>query len=261
MAQKNERKAALLPDVAQPLILAGPPRAVRGEFRVRNATDRKVVVRQPRVTAATATGRPKGDASMTAISGDALALRRIVVRAGQSRPVAVDLALDPRTPPGTYHAALDVDGEQRPVVMHVTEDVALTMAPSEIVLDGRPGEKVQRRVVITNDGNVPLAVNTIGAVVLDEDLVHCRALRGALADVGDTMKSLDEFAVALGRRYHDLYDTRVLRVQNDAVTIAPGETLALALTITLPEKLEPRSRYTGFAAISTDSLAFTIVPA
>src|SRR5690606_19697511 len=140
------------------------------------------------------------------------------------------------------------------------EDVALTMTPDHLVLPNRPGETLTKQVVFTNDGNVDVSVQALGTVVLDEELAHCRALRGALADVGDTMKSLDDFAVALGKRYHAIYETLVLRVKNDAVVVAPGDTKALDLTITIPEKLERRSRYTGYAAISTATLTFTIVP-
>ena len=52
----------------------------------------------------------------------------------------------------------------------------------------------------------------------------------------------------------------MLKVQNTAVTIEPGQTRAVDLTITLPEKLESRSRYSGYAAISTNNLTFTVVP-
>ena len=74
------------------------------------------------------------------------------------------------------------------------------------------------------------------------------------------MQSLDDFMVALGRRYKHLYETLALRVQNEAVTLEPGDTRAVELKITLPDKLEERSRYSGYAAISTNSLSFAIVP-
>jgi hypothetical protein len=264
MAQRTERKATLLTDDGQPLVLVGPPRGVRGQFRVQNATARKVVVRQPVITPASrarAKAAPAGAAAdLPALPGTALALRRIIVRAGQSRPVPLALTLDPTTPPGTYQAELDIDGEQRRVVVHVTEDVSLSITPDELVIATRPSGKVQKRVVFTNDGNVPVTVKSIGVVVLDEELVHCRVLRGALADVGDTMQTLDDFTVALGRRYRAAYGTLALKVQNDEVTMAPGETVAVDLRIALPEKLERRSRYTGYAAISTGTLTFTIVP-
>jgi hypothetical protein len=264
VADSTSRKPTLMPDAAQPLVLVGPPRDIRGEFRVQNSTERKIIVRQPLLkTAAAARAKPAVQGKTPAaepLPDMALALRRIVVRPGQSRPVPVALALDPRTPPGTYNADLDIDGQQRTVIVHVTEDVALSIAPREIVIANRAGGRVQKRIVLTNEGNVPITVRPIGVVVLDEELAHCRALRGALEDVGETMKNLDDFAVALGRRYRALYQTLALRVQSPEVTIPPGETQAVDLTIALPDKLEPRSRYSGYAAISTSTLTFTVVP-
>jgi len=261
MARDTTRKGALFADVEQPLVLVGPPRGVHGEVRIQNPTDRKLIVRQPLLTVtppAGATGKARKAAAAMADVG--IALRRIVVRAGSSKPVPLTLTLDPRTPPGTYHAKLEVDGEERQVVMHVTEDVALELSPTELVLSNAAGRKIQKQIVVTNPGNVPVTVKTIGTVVLDDELAHCRALRGALADVGDTMKTLDDFTVALGRRYKSVYETAALRVQNDEVTVEPGDTLAVDLTITLPDKLDKRSRYTGYAPISTRTLTFIVVP-
>lgn len=268
MADEPEPQARMMLDAEQPLVLVGPPRGVRGELRLQNPTDRKVIVREPRVRpalAAAATGNKNKKKAAAAPAPAVLAespmvMRRIVMRPGQSRPVPVALTLDPRTPPGTYHAELEIQGQQRTVVMHVLEEVSLTIAPQEIVLPNRPGEKVTKSVVFTNEGNMPVSVRSLGTVVLDEELVHCRALRGALSDVGETMEKLDDFVAALGRRYRKLYETLVLKVQNTAVTVEPGQTQAVELTITLPEKLESRSRYSGYAAISTNSLTFTIVP-
>jgi hypothetical protein len=265
MADEPEPQAAMMLDAEQPLVLVGPPRGVRGEFSLQNPTDRKVIIREPRVRPTpAATGKRaaagKGAAAAAVLSEAPMVMRRIIMRPGQSRPIPVALALDPRTPPGTYNAELEIQGQQRTVVIHVLEEVSLTIAPREIVLPNRPGEKVEKRVIFTNDGNVPISVRTLGTVILDEELVHCRALRGALSDVGETMESLNDFVAALGRRYQKLYETLVLKVQNTAVTIDPGQTQAVDLTITLPEKLESRSRYSGYAAISTNNLTFTVVP-
>lgn len=257
----GQGQPAFLVDAEEPLVLAGPPRAVRGEFRLQNPTAEKMTVREAVFRGGTMTGRrAKQHADIAALPESGLVMRRVVMRPGQSRPVPVALELDPRTPPGTYQAELTVNEQRRNVVIHVTEDVALQIAPNELVLTNRPGEKVKKTVVFTNVGNVPVHIRSLGTVVLDEELVHCRALRGALSDVGDTMKDLDEFAAALGKRYKQLYETLAIRVQNTAATLAPGETQAIDITVTLPEKLEARSRYTGYAAISTSSLTFTIVP-
>ena len=257
MAQANLPRVQLK-DGGRPLVLAGPPRHIRGELLVRNPGDEKVIVRQPQMRPAAITGR--GKAKALALPEPAVTLRRIVVRPRQDRQVPIALSLEPGTPPGTYHAELDIDGERREVVLHVTEDVAFTIEPPELVIPNRPGEKIAKRIVVSNQGNVAIAVKSIGAIVLDEELVHCRALRGALADVGQTMETLDDFIVALGHRYHDLYDKLVLKVTNEATTVAPGETAAIDLTVALPDKLDARSRYSAFAPISTQTLTFTIVP-
>jgi hypothetical protein len=294
MAAKDKAPAAraTMINAEAPLIFAGPPRAIRGEFHLQNATAQKLAVRDAtfrsvaapaakaaedistRTTtkvkaadvakaakaASTAKAETGAEAVTPAVLPDVgLSLRRIVVRPGQSRQVPVALELDPRTPPGTYHAELTVNDQKRDVVMHVTEEVSLQIIPDEIVLDSVPGGKTTKTVVFSNLGNVPVQLRTIGTVVLDEELVHCRALRGALADVGETMKTLDDFAAALGKRYKKLYETLVLKVQNEAVTLNPGDTAAIDLTIVLPDKLEKSSRYTGYAALSTGSLTFTVV--
>jgi hypothetical protein len=262
MADEPTPKSLVLPDARRPLVLVGPPSLIQGELNVQNLADRKVVVRRPVLQPGglRAGLKRRGKMAGAGLQGDALPLRRIVVRAGQSRHVPIALSLDPSTPPGTYQASLDVEGETKPVVVHVTEQVAFSMSPSEVVLPGRAGEKVHKQVVFANTGNVPLSIRNIGVVVLDEELAHCRALRGALADVGETMKNLDDFIAALGRRYRAAYETLALKVQNDQTTVEPGETQVVDLTIALPGKLDARARYTGYAAISTGSLTFTIVP-
>lgn len=259
MADASPPRTIRLADAGQPLVLVGPPGRLQGQFQVLNGGDRKAVIRQPLVkglSLASGTRRKRAAAP----AADALPLRRIVVRAGQSRAVPLSLELPSTTPPGTYEAALDVDGDQRPVLLHVTEHVSFTMHPDHLVVPNRPGEKIKKQIVVTNDGNVPLTFRTIGTVVLDDELAHCRSLRGALADVGETMEKLDDFLAALGRRYKQAYDTLALRVQNERVTLDPGETRAVDLTITLPDKIDARARYTGYAAVSTAALSFTVVP-
>lgn len=255
MAEQSERRAALLPDAEQPLVVVGPPGALYGEFRVRNAGETKLVLPPPVVRPAAP--KKKGAA---ALPQREQVLHRVVVRPGQSRNVPFTLSWGSDLAPGTYEAELEVDGERRDVIIHVTEKVSLSIAPDEIVVPSRPNERCRKRVVFTNAGNVPLAVKSIGTVILKQELAHCRALRGALQDVGDSMEGVDDFAAALGRRYKAIYETLVLRVQNDDIELAPGETKPLDLKITLPDKLEPRSRYSGYAAIATSRLNFTIIP-
>ncbi len=261
MDELPQAPRAQLLDLGRPLILTGPPRAVSGQFSVRNPTGEKLRIREATLRSSRSVGLTrKAGRLASSLFEDGLTLQRMVLRAGQSRQVPVSLALDAQTPPGTYHLELLVHDQLRDVVMHITEEVSLRIEPGQLVLPNRAGEKFTRRVVFTNDGNVPINVRNLGTIVLDDELASCRALRGALADVGDTMTTLNEFAAALGKRFKQLYDTLVLKVQNSAVTLEPGETRALDLKITLPDSLDARARYTGFAAISTGNLTFMIVP-
>lgn len=259
MAQQARKRVTFLKDRDKPLVFAGPPRAVRGELRLLNTTDDKVIIHTPLMRAAPA-ARAKAAAAAVAPLPDAVPLRRIIVRGGQTRVVPLMLNLAPTTPPGTYHAEIDVDGHLQPVVVHVTEDVAFSIEPSTVVVPNRPGEKVKKQIIVTNSGNVAVSMKSIGAVVLDDELAHCKALRGALHDVGAKMTKLDDFVTALGRRYHDLYETLTLKVQNENTTVDPGDTQAVDLTITVPEKLNARTRYTGYAAVSTQSVSFVVTP-
>ncbi len=122
MADASPPRTIRLADAGQPLVLVGPPGRLQGQFQVLNGGDRKAVIRQPLVkglSLASGTRRKRAAAP----AADALPLRRIVVRAGQSRAVPLSLELPSTTPPCTYEAALDVDGDQRPVLLHVTEHV------------------------------------------------------------------------------------------------------------------------------------------
>ena len=252
----NTSKGISLLDAERPLTLSGPPRGIRGEFRLENSSDDKVVIRAPQVRP------PKKSRSSSAkpLADPQLVMRRIIVRARQSRPVPISLSLDPSTPPGTYHAELDIEGQVRSVVIRVTEGLSATILPDEIVLPGKAGKVFERQIIVRNDGNVPVTVPKIGTIVLDEDLVHCRALRGALADAGATMTSLDDFAVALGKRYQALYETLLLKVRNDRVEVAPGAEETVDLSITLPDGIDRRARYSGYAPISVLNLSIIIVP-
>jgi hypothetical protein len=262
MTQQPPAKVAFVSNIGQPLVLVGPPRGVRGEVHLVNSSDEKVIIRKPlmRSMVPPARGKAKAGAKAAALLPEPLALRRITVRPGQTRLVPIVLSLDATTPPGTYQAELDVDGALREVLVHVTEDVSFSIEPRDVVIPNRPGQKIHKQIVVKNTGNVPVIVKTIGALVLDEELAHCRALRGALADVGATLKNLDDFVVALGHHYHDIYDKLILKVQNDSTALEPGEIEPIDLTITLPDKLDTRARYSTYAPISTMSLNFTIVP-
>ena len=103
--------------------------------------------------------------------------------------------------------------------------------------------------------------------MLDDELTTCRSLRAVTAawpDEGGEHDAVDRFV--------DLYvkegwkkvveHSGVLRVHTvgGPREIAPGETEVVDLEITLPDRLEPRTRYTTVAPLYTTDLTFRIVP-
>jgi hypothetical protein len=118
-------------------------------------------------------------------------------------------------------------------------------------------------VVFSNLGNVPLSIGEIGAVVLDEEALNCRAGRAAVMNTGEKDQGLDEFLAEYVRQTKvALAQSGLLRVHNTAgpFTLAPGEVRAVDLEIRVPDKLEPRSRYQGAVPLYTSTLDIVLTP-
>jgi len=126
-------------------------------------------------------------------------LSRITMRPNDSREVQIAGALDPRTSPGTYAFQLQLGEASHPVEAHVIEVVDLEISPDERFIEGAPGDKITKTVVLRNAGNVPLAIGEIGAVQLDSEELHCRAQRAALKALDDDTETFDQIMAAMSR--------------------------------------------------------------
>jgi hypothetical protein len=237
-------------------VLAGQPEALEGVFPLRNAGESRVVLR---------TARLRGD--LVNERGEILPgrdhpIRPIVLRPGQVRRATVNLGIEPQTPPGEYRGEVEVSGQVRPVVVHVTESILLDVSPTPIVVENRPDETTTKRVVFHNGGNVPLDIGEIGGVPLDDELLECRSLRAALEQWEDRSGTVEGFLAESIRQAREiLRRAGVLRVHNPTpVTLAPGDVRPIDLEIRVPEGLEKRTRYHGSAALYTADLEFTVVP-
>lgn len=156
----------------QPIVLVGPPESLQGELLLHNAGPEKLILRDVLVRGEAITRR-----AAEAGGPSELALRRVVLRPGQLRRLPLELALSPNTPPGEYHAEVQVGGHVRQLVMQVTDLVRLEIDPDPVVVENLPGETLTKRVVFSNRGNVPLRIAEIGAVILDEEYRTCLASR------------------------------------------------------------------------------------
>lgn len=259
-----------LEDLAQgeTVTLVGDPKSLRGELRWHNPGDEKVVLREAWVHGAQAKDagaafkaarsdappqRPPAPASLTG-----------TIQPGQSQHVPLTFDLGRHTPPGEYRGELKVGGRTHPLVMHVAESVRLRVSPSEIVIDQSSGATVVKRVVLSNEGNVPLKVGEIGEIILGEELMLSMGMRAAIATVNDKAQVLEELFAEIVRDNVRAITRQVgsLEVHNPAapVILQPGEVRALDLEIRLPEDLNANSRYRGRLPLYTTDLEFVIVP-
>jgi hypothetical protein len=249
----------ILADGGRTITLVGAPGQLRHELDFHNGGDQRAIVRQASFTCpgiADATGRRPG-----------VVMPTVVLHPGHARRAALGITIPSDTPPGRYDGELEVGGQKVDVVVHVVEEYDLEVAPTEVVLESRGGNRAVKEIVCANRGNVPLTIGDIGAVVLDDELTTCRSLRAVTAawpDEGGEHDAVDRFV--------DLYvkegwkkvveHSGVLRVRTlgGPQEIAPGATQVVNLEITLPDRLEPRTRYTGVAPLYTTDLTFRIVP-
>jgi hypothetical protein len=94
--------------------------------------------------------------------------------------VPLTVAVAPDTPPGEYRAELKIAGRSRPVVLCVVEVFELQVLPQTLVVLNVAGRPQQRRVMVSNRGNVVCALGGIGEVDLENDVTADRAARMAL---------------------------------------------------------------------------------
>ena len=232
--------AASKPRVRAPsAILAGPPGSVSGFVPFHNLTDDPVIVDQVLIR--------DPDARETTLSIEPMA-----VGPGQRVRVAVTLFLRPQTPPGAYALEATIAGTTAAVVAHVTEARDFTLSPASLVVDVA-GLSVTKTVVVANEGNVPIFVPDYGDVPLYREegaLITLRAMAGGSAlDVQAEIDSLPDPDAVLG-----------VATKGGRVEIAPGETCAVELSITVPPDLSPASRYLAALPVSLRTLLVAVVP-
>jgi uncharacterized membrane protein len=165
------------------------------------------------------------------------------VAPGDSARVRVRLRLDPHTPPGRREVEVVVGDARTTAVLEVAEHPRVRIRPPAIAVSAAPGATVTARVVIANLGNVPVPLDRLGAVTLDEDGGVCRSLDGALRAEGE-----NGYQAVLDEAVRRIAATRVdgLRVRaGDPSSLEPGETRALDLELRLPPDMTAGRSYSG----------------
>jgi hypothetical protein len=238
-----------------PIVLAGPPRALSGRIALRNPGDEKAVLRRAVLTVT--------DESVH-VPATEHGFARVVLSPAEERALPLRIAIDPSTPPGEYRAELFVAGRSHAALLQVADVLDVTVAPSRIVIESRPGIAQTRRLVLTNAGNIAFSVGDIGEVSLRDErfAYHAgRALDPSWRKGDDA--GVDDFLVAVLRAAQEEAErTGSLTVRNmtGEVEIPPGASATVELAITVPEGLHLDSRYRAVVPVLTKDLQIVVSP-
>jgi hypothetical protein len=242
------------PAGAEVIVLVGGPRRLKGRLRLVNDSAEPITVSAAALTAevpAVAAKKPQLPVLERWVPQ--------VVAPGEASPVTVTVALDSLTPPGTYQATLIVEGQSRPVELQVVEVISLTLSPSEVVVSGEPDVAQTKTVVITNTGNVALAVSHVGPVplVIDERRASLLERLGVLERPAET----EPLLAVIDEADDDEDEPPVVEAQIEPpVVIQPGEARPVSCTVTVRGTIDAGLRYRADGALYTADLRFVVVP-
>ena len=258
-------------DAGEPVVLVGPPQRLKGRVHLHNRHDQRVVISLARLHGqAPALAQDVGQQAALpsvlpalAAGGEPVSMAAIL-GPDQRLPLRIKARIHSQTPPGVYAAELAVGDQRVPVEIHVSEQVALEITPSELLVENRPGSRQLKQITLHNAGNVPLHIGNFGAVVLDDELVECKTVRAMLAEDDDQHpRSVHDWLSAYlraGRRQLDGTGMLWVEASGTPLELVPGQTLNLGLTVRVPDNLDPRSRYRGVVFLYDLALVLTVVP-
>jgi|ERR1051326_285731 hypothetical protein len=244
------------PPADRPIRLVGAPQAVAADVTVYNPRNRSLVLRDVGLREL-----PDGLAQVPARHGT----MPTVLRPRQQRKLHIAIALPATTPAGEYRGKVDIMGETRDAVLHVTETVGLRVEPDTLWVVNDPSRGQIKRLTITNEGNVEAVLGDIRDVGLKDDLtppIDSRLVLQALAhkpDLGPD-EMIDALLIPLRRGDGPTVGSVSVEIIGGPATIAPSETRTVEVQVTLPEPPPPNGRYRARVPVLTETLAIVVIP-
>lgn len=231
-----------------PPILAGAPRRVSGHLEIENAGDADVLLTSVEVVETGLRLRSATDPVSVPLL--------CVLPAGRSTRVPLRLRLDRTTPPGRHEMTISAGGAITTVVVDVAAQPRARISPPAIALRGAPGATLTQGIVVSNLGNVPIPLDRLGAVRIEERGAVCRSLGAALNAEGEhgVQAFLDQAVREMAQTRVDMMRLRV----GDTAPLDPGQTRAVELELRLPADLHPGLTYAGLIRIVDASLGVEV---
>jgi len=149
----------------------------------------------------------------------------------------------------------------------MTLDVAprpqLRLSPSVILVTGTGLST--HLLMAENGGNLEVSLAGVIAVPLDDELIMCRSLRGALTlfdELDEADVKVDRLVVRAAKTAHTALSNAILGVRfvPDVEPLPPGASTRVLVEIDTPTTLDPRTRYAAVVPVLTTALSVVVVP-
>lgn len=228
---------------------AGPPDNCTGKVSLLNLSSQRVRIRRL-MTVKPARAR-KGFGALPATDVRV----RVNLMPGTQAQVRARLVLPETTPPGRYLAHLKTGNETATLEIDVEPVRLLEPDPGDLTLTGRAGETLPVKLTVFNAGNIPVDIQRISPVWLTEDDWNDTILVAALQETSDTDNVSDFARKLLEKARQDTPAPAKLTVEPEPdVALAPGESVDLALALTLPDDLVLGRVYSGFIRLNEERI-------
>jgi hypothetical protein len=160
------------------------------------------------------------------------------------------------TPPGTYIGRVQVGRKRYPVSIEVTPLADLDVSPSRLVLAVAPGGQETVELTLVNNGNVPVAIESVYAFNLLEDGAIEEAVHSALREQSaGGEKLIHRFAEELAGRHGGLVRVAV----KNAGPVEPGKTREIQAVLRFGKDLRRGAKYTTTWSIGNLNIWIEVV--
>jgi hypothetical protein len=229
------------------LVFSGPPQRLTGTIPLINTGADKQKLRSLVVAA----GKLRGPAQSP--------LQELPFSAklypGEQASVPGVIALDPRTPPGSYEIEVTLGDKSLPATVHVTEVVDLQMEPTEITILAGSASSYTRKFIAQNLGNTDLPTGARCEAPLFDSFDLISTMLVGLRK--SNKSSASEMVRGFLKEWSEL-QAGTLVINREPMILRPGQKVAVDVEFQLPPGLKPFRHYHASLQLYNATLAVDI---
>lgn len=168
----------------------------------------------------------------------------------------VKIRLPEATPPGDYKGTLKSGTQEYPVAIQVNEKVRLQISPVTLHIVGKPGEKIQAQLLLSNKGNVAIDIPERDAIgFYDDDGLEVAFATSYGMKSDDPLVLLKTFIGKLREGHSDLVKIRVL---DGAGALPPAAQKCVTLEFAIPSNAKSKHNFHGVWSLGSVEYALTL---